>query len=100
MSFPDIAHETHGAESTVEYAYAATNVRNCSAGENMEVILNTFKQVMNLPANAQWKADPDKEVASLKKERGINPPADDRCPHRTQDYRQMPSSQFPSDVRR
>ena len=28
MSLPDIAHETHRAESAVEYAYATTNVRN------------------------------------------------------------------------
>ena len=66
MSVPDIAHETHGAESAVEYAYAAINVRNCSVGENMEVIPNTFKQAMTLPAKAQWKAASDKEVASLK----------------------------------
>ena len=66
MSLPDIAHETNGAESAVEYAYAATNVRNCSAGENMEASPNKFKQTMTLPAKAQWKAASDKKVASLK----------------------------------
>ena len=53
ISLPDIAHETHGAESAVEYAHAATNVRNCSAGENIAVIPKTFKQTMTLTAKAQ-----------------------------------------------
>ena len=33
----------------------------------MEVIPNTFKEVMTLPAKAHWKAASDKEVVSLKK---------------------------------
>ena len=33
----------------------------------MEVIPNTFKEAMTLPAKAHWKAASDKEVASLKK---------------------------------
>ena len=32
-ALPDIAHETYGAEFTVEYAYAATNVQSRSVGE-------------------------------------------------------------------
>ena len=31
----------------------------------MEVIPNTFKKAMTLPAKAHWKAASDKEVASL-----------------------------------
>ena len=67
MTLPDIAHEVYGADSAVEYAYAATNVQNCSAGEKAEIIPNNFKEAMTLPAKAQWKAASDKEVASLKK---------------------------------
>ena len=33
----------------------------------MEVIINTLKEAMTLPTKAQWKAAPDKEVASLKR---------------------------------
>ena len=33
---PDIAHETYGADSAVEYAYAATTIQSCSAGKNAD----------------------------------------------------------------
>ena len=65
-TLPDIAHETYGADSAVEYAYAATIIQSCSAGENAEIIPNTFEEAITLPAKAQWKAASDKEMASLK----------------------------------
>ena len=64
---PDVVHQTNKAESVVEYACATTNVQRYSMGEKMEVIPNTFKEAMTLPAKAHWKAASDKEVASLKK---------------------------------
>ena len=66
-ALPDISHETYGADSAVEYAYAATTIQSCSAGENAEITPNTFSEAMNLPAKTQWKAASDKEMASLKK---------------------------------
>ena len=51
----------------MEYACATTNVQRYSVGEKMEVIPNTSKEAMTLPAKAHWKAASDKEVASLKK---------------------------------
>ena len=64
---PDVVQQTNKAESVVEYACATTNVPRYSVGEKMEVISNTFKEAMALPAKAHWKAASDKEVASLKK---------------------------------
>ena len=64
---PDIAHETYGADSAVEYAYAAPTIKRCLAGENAELTPKTFKEATTLPAKAQWKAASDKELASLKK---------------------------------
>ena len=64
---PDVVHQTNKAESVLEYACAMTNVQRYSVGEKMEVIPKTSKEVMTLPAKAQWKAASDKEVASLKK---------------------------------
>ena len=64
---PDVMHQTNKAESVVEYACATTNVQRYSVGEKMEVIPNTFKEAMTLPAKAHWKVASDKEVASLKK---------------------------------
>ena len=61
---PDIAHETHGA---IGYAYAATTIQSCSAGENAEITPNTFNEAMTLPVKVQWKAASDKEMSSLKK---------------------------------
>ena len=51
----DLAHEKNA------------NVQRYSVGEKMEVIPNTFKEAMTLPAKAHCKAASDKEVASLKK---------------------------------
>ena len=64
---PDVVHHTNKAESVVKYACATTNVQRYSVGEKMEVIPNTFKEAMTLPAKAHWKVASDKEVASLKK---------------------------------
>ena len=64
---PDVVHQTNKAESVVEYACATTIVQRYSVGEKMEVIPNTFKEAITLPAKAHWKAASDKEVASLKK---------------------------------
>ena len=63
---PDVVHQTNKAGSVVEYACATTNVQRYSVGEKMEVIPNTFKEAMTLPAKAHWKAAFDEEVASLK----------------------------------
>ena len=62
----DIAQDTYGAESAVKYAYATTNVQSCSVGEKFEVIANTSKQAIALPAKLEWKATSEKEVAILK----------------------------------
>ena len=40
----DIAHQTDGAESVVEYACAATNDQMYSVGEETEVVPNTFEE--------------------------------------------------------
>ena len=64
---PDVVHRTNKVESVVEYACATTNVRRYSMGKKMEVIPNSFKEAMTLPAKAHWKAASDEEVASLKK---------------------------------
>ena len=64
---PDVVRHTNKAESVVKYACATTNVQRYSVGEKMEVIPNTFKETMTLPAKAHSKAASDKEVASLKK---------------------------------
>ena len=42
-TLPDIAHETYGADSAVEYACAATTIQSCSTGENAAITPNTFK---------------------------------------------------------
>ena len=52
-SLPDIAHQMYEQESTVEYAYAATNIQSRSAGEKSEIIPNSFKEAMTLPAKAR-----------------------------------------------
>ena len=64
---PDVVHQTNKAESVVEYACTTTNVQRYSVGQKMEVIRNTFKEAMTLPAKAHWKVASNKEVASLKK---------------------------------
>ena len=64
---PGVVQQTNKAESVEEYACATTNVQRYSVGEKIEVIPNTFKEAMTLPAKAHWKAALDKEVASLKK---------------------------------
>ena len=51
----------------MEYAYAATKVQSRSVGEELEIIPNTFKQVMTQLVKLEWKAISDKEVASLNK---------------------------------
>ena len=51
---PDVVHQTNKAESVVEYACATTYVQRCSVGEKMEVIPNTFKEAITLPAKAHW----------------------------------------------
>ena len=56
MTLPDISHETHGADSAVEYVYAVTNVQNCYASESAKLIPNTFKRAKTVPAKAKWKA--------------------------------------------
>ena len=48
---PDIAHERYGADSAIKYAYAATVLQRCSVGKNAEIIPNTFREAMTLPAN-------------------------------------------------
>ena len=85
-TLPDIAHETYGADSAVEYAHAATTIQSCLAGGNAEITPNTFQEAITLPAKAQWKAASEKEMASLKNN-SVHPPAGDLCPRGTQDSR-------------
>ena len=66
-TLPDIAHETYGTDSAVEYAYAATTIQISSAEENAEITTKTFKEAMTLPAKAQWKVASDNKMASLKR---------------------------------
>ena len=61
-----IAHHTHGAELVAEYACATTNVQRYSAGEKTEVVRNTSKEAMTLPAKTHWRAALDKEVSKMK----------------------------------
>ena len=63
----NIAHETCGADSTVKYVYAATNVQSLSVEEKSETIPETFKQSMTLLTKLEWKTTSDKEVGSLTK---------------------------------
>ena len=66
-ALPDIALETYGAEYSVEYGYAATNAQSRLVGEKSEIIPNTCKETMTLPAKLEWKAVSCKELARLKK---------------------------------
>ena len=59
-AMPETARENYGAESAVEYAYAVTNLQSRSVGKELEIIPNTFKQTMTLPAKLDWKVDSDK----------------------------------------
>ena len=43
----------YAQESAVEYAYAAIDIQSRSAGEKSEIIPNSFKEAMTLPAKAQ-----------------------------------------------
>ena len=47
---PDVVHQTNKPESVVEYACTTTNLQRYSMEEKMEVIPNTFKEAMTLPA--------------------------------------------------
>ena len=49
---PDVVQQTNKAESVVEYACATTNVQRYSVEEKIEVIPNSFKEAMTLPAKA------------------------------------------------
>ena len=51
-TLPDIAHETYGTDFAVEYAYAATTIQSCSAGEDAEITQNTSKETMTLPVES------------------------------------------------
>ena len=48
----DIVYEAYGAESAVDYAYAATNVQS-SVREESEIVPNAFKQAMTLSAKLE-----------------------------------------------
>ena len=45
-TLPDTAHETYGADSAVEYDYAATTDQSCSVGKNGEITRNNFEEAM------------------------------------------------------
>ena len=61
----DTANETYREDSDVEYAYDATTIQRCSAGEHAEIHPNTVEEVMTLPAKAQWKTNSNKVMARL-----------------------------------
>ena len=64
----DIVCHLENASFFAEYAHVSTaSVGNHSGGGNKLEVLNTFKEAMNLPQAARWKAATDKEIASLKK---------------------------------
>ena len=56
----------HPGSASTDHVTASRRSENTSVGEKMEVIPNTFKKAMTLPAKAHWKAASDKEVTSLK----------------------------------
>ena len=61
----DIAHQTGGVESVVEYACAATNGQMYSVGEEMEEVSNTFEEATI--TGSRW-------VYKINAENSIGPP--------------------------
>ena len=61
----DIAHQTDGAESVMEYACAATNDQMYSVGEETEVVPNTFEEATI--TGSRW-------VYKINAENSIGPP--------------------------
>ena len=61
----DIAHQTDGAESVVEYACAATNDQMYSVGEETKVVPNTFEEATI--TGSRW-------VYKINAETSIGPP--------------------------
>ena len=51
----------------MEYLFAMINVQRYYAGEETELVPNTFNKVMALPAMTFWNAASDEKVVSLKK---------------------------------
>ena len=58
----DIAHQTDGAESVVEYACAATNDQMYSVGEETEVVPNTFEEATITGSRWVYKINAEKSI--------------------------------------
>ena len=58
----DIAHQTDGAESVVEYACAATNDQMYSVGEETEVVPNTFEEATITSSRWVYKINAEKFI--------------------------------------
>ena len=58
----DIAHQTDGAESVVEYAYAATNDQMYSVGEETEVVPKIFEEATITGSRWVYKINAEKSI--------------------------------------
>ena len=67
VAMGDVAHN-EDMQSFLQYALTATSTQlnNHSEGEKMARVLNTLKEVMELPEAAGWKAAVVNEINSLK----------------------------------
>ena len=67
VAMGDVAHN-EDMQSFLQYALTATitQLNNHSEGEKMARVLNTLKEVMELPEAAGWKAAVVNEINSLK----------------------------------
>ena len=59
----DIAHQTDGAESVVEYACAATNDQMYSVEEETEIVPNTFEEATITGSRWVYKINAEKSIA-------------------------------------
>ena len=65
---PDTAHQLHVEAVGAEVTYTMTETQpSYSGGGKSNRVSNTFKKAMGLPQGAHWRAEPDKEIASLEK---------------------------------
>ena len=65
---PNTAHQLDVEAVAAEVDYTTTNTQlSCSGGGESDRIPNTFKEAMDLPQVARWKAAAGKKIATLKK---------------------------------
>ena len=66
MDTPDTAHQLDAEVVVAEVAHTMTNTQpSCSGGGKSNRILNTFKEVMDLPQAARLKEALNKDIANL-----------------------------------